>query len=243
MPVRADVPPAGGSAMGALKTTGTAFDRREVKYPDSDGKPMAETDLHRDEMLELIAMLRVRYEDRADVYVSGNLFVYYEEGNPAAVVAPDVFVVFGVPSARRRTYNLWLEGTPPAVVIEVTSRRTRREDLHGKRDVYTRLGVAEYFVYDPEADYLQPPLQGHRLEAGRYLPMVPTADGTLRSTRLELDLRMEEGRVALYDADTGERLLRTGEQAAALKAAEAEAARLREDIARLRGEAVGPPAA
>lgn len=39
-------------------------------------------------------------------YVAGNLFVYYEEGDPTQVVAPDVFVVKGVPRQKRRTYKV-----------------------------------------------------------------------------------------------------------------------------------------
>src|SRR5256885_1547877 len=48
-------------------------------YPTSDGKPMAETDLHRDEMVDLIAMLREFFAGRR-VYVSGNLLVFYVPG-------------------------------------------------------------------------------------------------------------------------------------------------------------------
>ena len=73
-----------------------ASDPTATEYPESDGRPMAETDLHRAEMTDLIAMLEARYADRADVYVSGNLLLYYRQGDPRAAVAPDVFVVFGV---------------------------------------------------------------------------------------------------------------------------------------------------
>ncbi len=52
-----------------------------VHYPESDGKPMGETDLHRDEMVRQIELLRHYYRGRK-VYVSGDLLVYYEQGNP-----------------------------------------------------------------------------------------------------------------------------------------------------------------
>ena len=217
--------------MGALKTTSLATGKREIEYPESDGKPMAETDLHRDEMVDLIAMLKARYLRADDVYVSGNLLLYYEEGNPRAAVAPDVFVVFGVPSGRRRTYKMWVERVPPAVVIEVTSRKTRREDLHEKMGKYAHLGVAEYFLYDPEADYLRPALQGFQLSSGAWRPMAPTESGGLRSHQLGLELRLEAGRLELYDAATSIRLLRTAEKDAAGARAEerAEAERRRAD--------------
>ena len=138
----------------------------EVFYPEADGQPMAETDVHRDLMIDLIAMLREYFRDDPHVYISGNLFLYYEEGNPRRVVAPDVFVVKGVPGGRRRIYKLWEEGQPPDVVFEVTSPSTRGEDLRTKHELYARLGVAEYFLFDPLDEYLRPPFQGYRLTAG-----------------------------------------------------------------------------
>jgi Uma2 family endonuclease len=210
--------------MGAMKGTQPATNLAEVYYPESDGKPMAETDLHRNEMFELIAMLEERYADAADVYVSGNLLLYFEEGNPAASVAPDTFVVFGVPKGQRRIYKLWAEGRPPSAVFEVTSRSTRREDLRTKRELYARLGVAEYFLYDPEAEYLRPPLQGFQLVGATYLPMTPDEAGTLRSQQLKLDLRLDaDGLLQLYNISAGTRLLRLPEHRAALEQAYARA--------------------
>jgi hypothetical protein len=81
----------------------------EIDYPDSDGKPMAETDVHRDAMFDLIERLKARYAGRDDVYVSGNLFVYYVEKKPTFCLAPDCFVAFGVPNRRRRTFKTWTE--------------------------------------------------------------------------------------------------------------------------------------
>jgi Uma2 family endonuclease len=218
--------------MGVMRATRPATSLTEVYYPESDGKPMAETDLHRDEMFELIAMLKARYEQRPDVYVSGNLLLYYVEGDPTRSVAPDVFVVFGVSSDLRRVYKLWAEGVPPAVVIEVTSRKTKGEDLRSKRGLYARLGVSEYYLYDPEADYLRPPLQGFRLAAGSYELLPPDSGGTITSAHLGLGLRLVDGRLQFYDGATGNRLPRLRERA---QAAEAEVARLRAELARLRG--------
>ena len=80
---------------------------------------MAESDLHRDEMIRTIQTLQDAFADRADVYVSGNLLLYYEEGNPRASVAPDVFVVRGVEKKQRPVYKLWEERAGPSVVFEV----------------------------------------------------------------------------------------------------------------------------
>ncbi|WP_231866940.1 hypothetical protein [Anabaena sp. 4-3] len=67
-----------------------------IEYPDEDGKPVAEGDLQRKYLLYATDVLQIYFQNRSDVYVSGNLFIYYEQGRPESVVAPDVFVVFGV---------------------------------------------------------------------------------------------------------------------------------------------------
>ena len=140
----------------------------QVVYPETDGKPMGETDVHIDALIYLREALKDHFREAPQVYVAGNMLLYYEEGNPAACVAPDVFVVQGVAKHERRIYKLWEEGQPPAVVFEITSRSTRLEDLGTKRALYAMLGVQEYFLYDPLGEYLRPPLQGYRLQEGEY---------------------------------------------------------------------------
>ncbi|MEO6193000.1 MAG: Uma2 family endonuclease [Thermoanaerobaculia bacterium] len=181
--------------------------QRDIYYPESDGQPMAETDLHRDEMFDLIQALKRRYRGVPDVYVSGNLFFYYIKGDPRAVVAPDVFLVKGVEKRPRRTYKLWEEGRVPSLVIELTSDSTRDEDLSKKKVCYERLGVEEYFLHDPYQDYLDPALQGFRLTNDRYQRIEPETDGSLRSLATGLLLRIEGPRLRLVDTATGERIL------------------------------------
>src|SRR4051794_21541254 len=98
--------------------------RHRVEYPESDGKPLGETDVHRREIAQLIEMLIMFFQSAPDIYVSGNLMFYYEKGKPSAVTSPDVFVVKGVQKGLRRTYKLWEEQQAPVVVFEITSRST-----------------------------------------------------------------------------------------------------------------------
>lgn len=77
-------------------TTSLKYSIFDIVYPDSDGLPMAESDATRDYLIYGVEALSSYFQNRRDVYVSGNLFIYYERGNPKAVVAPDVFVIFGV---------------------------------------------------------------------------------------------------------------------------------------------------
>ncbi len=142
--------------------------------------------------------------------MSGNLLLYYQEGNPRAVVAPDVFVVLGVSSADRSIYRLWEEPKGPDFVLEITSRTTYREDQGPKRELYRSLGVREYWQYDPTRDYLEPPLQGLELSAGKYrrLPGREMADGTLAlaSAVLGLELRLTGRGLRFHDPETGQDL-------------------------------------
>jgi Uma2 family endonuclease len=175
---------------------GTRDEERE--YPSSDGRPMAETDFHRDEMIYLIQAIRFSYQHVQDVYVSGNLLLYYVEGDRRAAVAPDVFVVKGVEKRLRRCFLLWKEGRAPCFVIEVTSEETREEDI-AKKDLYEQLGVEEYFIHDRLAEYLEPPLQGYRMHEGSYRRITPEADGSLISYTTGFRLLRVNERLRVFD--------------------------------------------
>jgi Uma2 family endonuclease len=216
---------------------------RDVHYPESDGKPMGETDRHAREMMDKRSALEDHFRDRTDVYVSGNLLLYYVEGDPRRSVSPDVFVVPGIPKRERPIYKLWEEGRPPAFVLEITSRSTRREDVGKKHRLYEQLGVAEYFLYDPLGEWLSPPLQGYTLVDGRYQPVRPEPGKPLVSAVLGLELHLRDGELRLFDPASGRWLLSRAEAAEARRAAEAAAAREREarraaeaELVRLRAE-------
>ena len=190
-----------------------------IHYPSSDGKPMAENDAQRDAIMYGIGALARHFRDRRDVYVSGDLLIYYEKGNPRVSIAPDVFVVFGVEKRRRPNYKLWEEGRAPAFVLEVASPSTWREDVGRKRSVYARLGVREYWQYDPLGEHLPARLQGERLTPSGYerQPVATGLDGTLtlRSETLGLELRAVPGREMRFrDPATGGDLRSHDEEAA-----------------------------
>ena len=200
-----------------------------IEYPSGDGEPMAENDWQLHAILDAVGVLCHHFRDRPDVYVSGDLFIYYEEGNPKARVAPDVFVVFGVPKHFRQVYKLWEEGPVPAFVMEVASRGTWRDDEKRKAKLYEQLGVKEYWQYDPTGDYLGLRLKGRRLVGDVYepQPVVDSLDGTvfLRSETLGLDFRVKGEERYFFDPAAGRRLLTLSEQAAAQHEAELQAER------------------
>jgi Uma2 family endonuclease len=201
----------------------------EIFYPESDGEPMAET--HLQEMTYLLEALEERFLDEPDVFVGGNLSFYYEQGVKDAVVAPDAFVVKGLINGKalRRKYLLWEERRLPCFVAEVTSVTTRQNDERDgtKWKLYERLGIDEYFLFDPEGDYLTPSLQGYYLAGGRYRPIASHPDGSLLSATTGIFFQADGNRLRLTDAATGALYLRAEEKTSRLRALEQELARLR----------------
>ncbi len=201
----------------------TGLTAAPIIYPDCDGQPMTESDATRDYLLYCVEVLKLYFKGRPNVYVSGNLFVYYEEGNPKASISPDIFVIFGVSNRKRRSYKTWQEGGKlPNFVLEITSRSTKRQDQEEKPRLYASLGIEEYFQYDPTADYLQPQLQGARLVEGTYQPLPLASSSTelpfIHSQVLGLDLQLHPSYPELglapaaqalrfYDPQTGAKLL------------------------------------
>ena len=133
-------------------------------------------------------------------------------------------------------------------MIEVVSRSVRHVDLEDKVALYEAVRIPEYLIVDqpqrlPHRRYV---LLGYRLDAqGRYRPIAPDAKGRLLSETAGLwfQISPEGDRVLLFDAPTGRRLLssqeeeeRADREAKARRAAEAEIARLRAEIERLRGD-------
>jgi Uma2 family endonuclease len=172
-------------------------------YPTSDGRPMAETDYHRKLMNILIQILDQRYAADPDTYVSGNLLIFYRPNYKRRHVSPDCFVVFGVPKKDRLNYLTWEEGKGPDVVIELTSKTTKREDVVTKHALYRdTLKVKEYFLFDPFEDYLDPSMQGFRLRAGQYQP-IRMKDGRLPSQQLGLHLERSGHSLRLWDPTIG----------------------------------------
>lgn len=196
-----------------------------ASYPTSDGRPMGETDLHRSVMIDILETLKRHFRDQM-VYVSGNLLLYYRPGNKRRHVSPDVLVTKGLEMKMRDCYLMWEEKLPPNIVIEVTSASTRDEDLEDKLEVYRdEVKVREYFLFDPRSEYLNPPLQGHRLVAEQYVPIEPVG-GRLPSEELGLHLEARGQELRFYDAAT-KLLLPTPQE---------ELARMETELAQLRSQ-------
>lgn len=188
---------------------------RYIVYPESNGKPIAESQIHVERLLRCLALLEALGAGDPLFFVAADLFLYFEEGNPAACVAPDLFVVKGVAKRPlRNSYKLWAEQVAPCFVMELTSPFTAAEDRL-KLALYARLGVGDCFLYDPRPLVRRrtPALQGYRLGASGYEPIPVEPDGSLVSQELGLRLIVENERLELYDQVSDERLLDPRERA------------------------------
>lgn len=215
------------------------FDLLEL-YPPND-EPVPDSMRQEIVITQQLHVLRDRFRERSDVIMSSGNFIYYEQGNPRAVIAPDWYVSFGVdPDAilSRESYLMWEVGKPPEFVLEIASRTTSRNDLTGKRETYASLGIAEYWRFDPTGrEYYPEPLVGERLVAGGYEPVaiITGEDGVISgySQALDLIICWADGEIRFRDLQTGEYILRYEEERAARESAEAEVQRLREQLRRL----------
>jgi Uma2 family endonuclease len=211
-----------------------------IEYPSSDGKPMGETGTHaRVALMNIYGALYCYFLNNLTVAVHADMFVYYVKGDPKRNVCPDAFVAMDVPNEPdRRSYKVWKEGKAPDVVFEVTSKKTRKQDLTKKFEIYRDvLRVREYFLFDPFEEYLDPSLQGHRLVAGSYQP-IAMIKGRMPSEVLGLELQRDVVDLRFYNPLTGKLLPSVHELAREVDLArrEAEVVELKAEVARLKAE-------
>ena len=169
-----------------------------IFYPEEDGEPMAVTDLHRLILIRTLQVLDEHFRKDPGAYVSGDILIYYVEGDPRKSISPDVLVAFGLGKKRRANYLVWVEGKVPDFAMEFSSKNTYRNDLGRKMELYAALGIRDYFLCDIEGLYLPSPLMGWTLVDGQYVPISADVDGGLHSAALNLDFHINDLPADLY---------------------------------------------
>jgi len=219
----------------------------ESRYPASDGKPMGETEKHVLQLAQLLEGLRTYFAHVPDVYVAGNMLVYYVPGNIRRYVVPDLFVVKGIEKRQRRIYRLWSEGKAPDFILELLSEKTRQQDKGRKKQLYQdRFQTSEYFLFDPDTEELT----GYRRVGRKYRPLPPDERGRLYSEQLGLTFGVDrwgwlrayrpDGTVLQTLQELSEEMADLSEEMADLSEEmakkDAEMARLKAELERLRAE-------
>ncbi len=170
-------------------------------YPESDGEPMAESGRHVRTLLDMIDAIDRYFQDTPDIHVCGNMFIYYEEGNPRKVISPDVFMVRGVSKKDLRTYKTWEQQPYLDFVLELASPSTYTKDFNEKKAIYEQiLRVKEYCIYDPYHE-IDPSFIGFRLVGDTYQE-IAFVEGRLPCETLGLELGERDGVLRLYDPGT-----------------------------------------
>lgn len=247
----------------------------------SEAKPIVDSVEQRDAMDHASNVLKAWAGDRQDVTVGVDLGLYYlprderggvpsDEGDQltttryAPFVVPDAMVAFGVPRRRRRgSFQTWKDGKVPDFVLEIASTNTWRRDYVWKRDLYERLGVKEYFIYDARDNPGRDRLTGYRMDAtGRYrhvrLALHEDLGVGLRSELLGLVMYVDEAtELQWWDpvrkrtfgyyvddlAELAESKAALAESQAALAEAQAARAKLEHETAALRSQLAAQQAA
>ena len=227
----------------------TILAQDEYSLPETDGLPLPDGKVQRGPLSYSTNALSRRLRHLNDrVAVEGDMFIYYvgkgPDGRPkVASVAPDVFVVFGVPDRPdRRSYVLWNEPQAEVrFVLEIASPSTRRRDHTEKRFVYASLGVAEYFLYDPPGRRRKARILGLRLRGFDYEEMpterLPNGCVGVRSQTIGFIAYVDGGgELRWFDPVAGVDL-RTYDELDEAAGERDEAARQRDEAARQRDEA------
>ena len=179
--------------------------KTEIIYPERDGKPMGETDIHRDLIIFMIDWLQQAFPK---AYVSGNICLYYEEGNPKKMISPDTLLCRSQAPQRKRVYKAWEDNAQLDLVFEFSSWSTKREDHNKKKQIYQDiLKVPYYVIYDPQAIYLNV----FELQEEGYRQLEAETTGRCRLEKLGLQIGVgPNATLALYQGEN--RLLTASER-------------------------------
>jgi len=139
-----------GRALGKQRPS-FSMTEREIIYPESDGKPMADNTKQFEWIVKIKEGLEVLFLDDPHVFVAGDLLWYPVRNNNKICAAPDTMVVIGRPKGDRGSYRQWEEkNIAPQVVFEILSPENTPGEMRKKLEFYELHGVEEYYLYDPD---------------------------------------------------------------------------------------------
>ena len=179
---------------------------REVpyQYRSSSNTPISENSRHSTAVISLRNALELHFKDRPDVFLSGRLSIWREDGKED-VERPDVIVTLGVWPGERDSYYLWVEGKAPDFVFDVVSSAGELTRCYVS-EWYLELGVREYVVYDPGYDGDVSKIRMFRRRGNRFVEVIPDESGEVQSEVLGLGFRPTGDFVRARDLQNGKDL-------------------------------------
>lgn len=202
------------------RSVGERDDRDPTVYPVE--KKIGEDSLQT-WILELLRPLTERWFTSLGrpTLVGSDQFIYYEKHDPSKVVAPDIYVLPGVPPGQRiTTWKVWLTGVAPSFALEVASMKDPYKDYIDAPERYRELGVKELIICDPDSDKNPDRVRWQRwrkLKSRGFTRVESTNADRIYSKVLGCFLRMvgegEKARVRLGIGPEGDELFPTEEEA------------------------------
>ncbi len=217
-PVRPPPPKRGGIYAGEIPVHGVDY--------EEDGRRLSQNLSHdviayhvRDAIARHCNWLETR-----DNVLAVDVFIVYKDEGTTVTVAPDVMLAKG-PAAEirptsalawegprapvfrppeRKSYLLAEEGRPPDFALEVVSPKNTAAELREKKAKYLKIGIPEYFVFDPFARESDPPLKRYRLQPGGEAWEKQTSRVGLRSKELNTDILVDGRTLAVINPKTGQ---------------------------------------
>ena len=163
------------------------------------------------EITGLLAARFTEFDTRPDVFLDDGTFICYDPSDLNVRIAPDVYLIFGVDTEAirpRKLYLPWEAGKAPDFALEVASESTASRDVRRKTEIYARIGVREYWRFDPTGGrYHGQPIWAGELVEDEYraLPQTSEPDGILKvySPLLGISLCWDDGWPRVYDPADG----------------------------------------
>lgn len=210
---------------GEIDYASLDFNADELEVPPDH----MEQDREIHEIYSLIYAHVTGFGARSDIFLSFDTNVCYDQGNLNVRIVPDLYLAFGVDAEAirpRKLYLPWEAGKPPDLALEVASESTAQNDVRRKPDIYARIGVPEYWRFDPTGGrYYDAPLTGLRLVNGVYqtIELTTEPDGILKgySQALRLSLCWGDEKLVFYNHETGAYLRNLSQTETALQDTEA----------------------
>ena len=171
---------------------------------------VGETSLHAALVHYLMEVLKWLYRGQSCA-IFENLNFYQTPNVKEYPVAPDIAIIKGVIFRHVRSWRIGVYGPAPQVVFEIASEETWQKDLYEKPIKYARMGVEEYYYYDPNERPMSHKigrLHGWQRDpvSGLMEDMPLRSDGNLWSYHLQSALVPQNEVLRLYDAQGNQRL-------------------------------------
>ena len=164
---------------------------------------------------DVMTTLRRHLRGRPDwdtTLISGKSFLYDDRDNLNSRYSPDCYVAFNVDVGAiwpRNGYMTWIADKPPDFALEIASKTTGYRDMVVKRRDYARIGISEYWRFDPTGgEFHGVPMSGDRLVDGQYQAIQTQIepDGSIwgYSEVMDLWLVWDSGYLLFWNPDTRE---------------------------------------